>query len=131
MVLLPAPGGPVMPTQYPLPRAGARRRMISGTSALCRSTWDISCANARWLPASILSTKSTAASSSHVGAWTCHLLRPGYPSRTSGMHAQDSGRKQHHSSVGSKTRQEEQHTPELASLSGDLRIVEEHARGYT
>ncbi len=47
------------------------------------------------------------------------------------MRAQESGIKQHHSSVGSKTGQEEQHAPELAPLSGDLRIVEEHAHGYT
>ena len=67
MVLLPAPGGPVMPTQYPLPRAGAIRRIISGTSALCRSTCDMSCAKARWSPASILSTRSTAVASSMAG----------------------------------------------------------------
>src|SRR5215475_2016529 len=67
MVLLPAPGGPVMPTQYPLLRLGAIRRIISGTSALCRSTCDMSCAKARWSPASILSTRSTVVASSIGG----------------------------------------------------------------
>src|SRR5262249_1874790 len=75
MVLLPAPGGPVMPTQYPLPRAGAMRRIISGTSALYRSTCDMSCANARWSPASILSTRSTTVASSMAGRRAITLLR--------------------------------------------------------
>ena len=58
IVLLPAPGGPVMPTVYALPVCSSTAFMISAAAGSPRSSNVISLDNVRWSPARSFSVNS-------------------------------------------------------------------------